>query len=213
MTHRQPNGVRERSGACDSAPEPRRVLAAVLFDRDGTLVHDVPYNRDPALVRVVPGAREAVRLLREAGVATGVVSNQSGIGRGLLTDDDVRRVNRRVDELLGAFDTWAYCPHHPDAGCACRKPAPGLIVRAARTLGVPPADCVVIGDIAADTRAARAAGADGVLVPNAATLPAETAAEPRTAPDILTAVRGLLAVRDTPGHPARPGPVRAGWSR
>jgi D-glycero-D-manno-heptose 1,7-bisphosphate phosphatase len=172
---------------------PQAGLAAVLFDRDGTLVEDVPYNGDPDLVRPLPGAGRALELLRAAGVATGVVSNQSGIGRGLLADADVRRVNARADVLLGGLGTWVYCPHLPDAGCGCRKPRPGLVIEAARRLGVAPRDCVVIGDIAADVLAARAAGARGVLVPNAATRPEEVETAPRTAPDLLTAVRGLLA--------------------
>lgn len=173
--------------------------AAVLFDRDGTLVEDVPYNGDPDLVRVVPGAREALRLLRACGVRTGVVTNQSGIGRGLLSAAEVGRVNARVEELLGPFDGWFVCPHHPDAGCRCRKPEPGLVIRAADRLGVPPGGCVVVGDIAADMLAARAAGAFGVLVPNAATRPEEIAAERAVAPDVLTAVRGLLAGRKRGG--------------
>lgn len=167
-------------------------VAAVLFDRDGTLIEDVPYNGDPARVRLMPGAREAVDLLRVRGIAIGVVSNQSGIGRGLLTEQDVRRVNARVDELLGTLGTWVYCPHAPEEGCPCRKPRPGLVIDAARRLGVPPGACLVIGDIAADMGAARAAGARGVLVPNARTLPAEVASERCTAPDVLSAVRRLL---------------------
>jgi D-glycero-D-manno-heptose 1,7-bisphosphate phosphatase len=167
-------------------------VTAVLFDRDGTLVEDVPYNGDPAEVRPMPGARRALDLLRAAGVPTGVVSNQSGIGRGLLTDAQVRRVNERADVLLGGLGVWLYCPHPPAARCACRKPRPGLVTEAARRLGVRPADCVVIGDIAADVLAARAAGARSVLVPTAATRPQEVAAAPRTAPDLLTAVRALL---------------------
>ncbi|MEU1211641.1 HAD family hydrolase [Streptomyces sp. NPDC005791] len=169
--------------------------AAVLFDRDGTLVHDVPYNGDPARVRTVPGAAEALRLVREAGLQTGGVSNQSGIGRGLLSHEDVRRVNARVDELIGPLDVWVYCPHLPDADCPCRKPRPGLVIDAAVRLGLRAADCAVIGDIRADVLAARAAGAEGILVPNAATLPEETEAEPARAPDLLTAVRRLLARR------------------
>ncbi|WP_037640689.1 D-glycero-alpha-D-manno-heptose-1,7-bisphosphate 7-phosphatase [Streptomyces bicolor] len=168
-------------------------VAAVLFDRDGTLVEDVPYNGDPARVRPLPGARRAVELLRGAGVATGVVSNQSGIGRGLLTETDVRRVNDRANTLLGGLNTWVYCPHAPEADCPCRKPRPGLVIEAARRLGVAPSQCVVIGDIAADIQAAHAAGAQGVLVPNAATLPGEVEAAPSTAPDLLTAVRRILA--------------------
>ncbi|MEU7375938.1 HAD family hydrolase [Streptomyces albidoflavus] len=178
---------------------------AVLFDRDGTLVVDVPYNADPAAVRLMPGARESVRLLREHGVPTGVVSNQSGVGRGLLTPADVLRVNRRADALLGGLDVWVFCPHAPSEGCLCRKPAPGLVLRAARRLGVAPQRCAVVGDIGADVSAARAAGAYGVLVPTARTLAEEVAAAPHTAPDLLTAVRGLLAgVRER--VPARPGP-------
>ncbi|MFI7500821.1 D-glycero-alpha-D-manno-heptose-1,7-bisphosphate 7-phosphatase [Streptomyces sp. NPDC049687] len=167
-------------------------VAAVLFDRDGTLVEDVPYNGDPGRVRPVPGARHALDLLRAAGIATGVVSNQSGVGRGLLTHAQVRRVNERADALLGGLGAWVYCPHAPAARCACRKPRPGLVLEAARRLGVAPRDCVVIGDIGADVLAARAAGARGVLVPTAATLPEEVEAAPRTAPDLLTAVRLIL---------------------
>ncbi|UUU29943.1 HAD family hydrolase [Streptomyces sp. CA-210063] len=167
-------------------------VKAVLFDRDGTLVHDVPYNGDPDRVRTVDGAHEAVGLLRSRGIRTGVVTNQSGIARGLLTDADVRRVNRRVDELLGPFDVWSVCPHGPDDGCHCRKPEPGLILWAAGRICTAPADCVVIGDIGADVEAARRAGAQGILVPTPRTRPEETASADHVAPDLLTAVRAVL---------------------
>ncbi|WP_420705891.1 HAD-IIIA family hydrolase [Streptomyces sp. NRRL F-5065] len=178
-------------------------LKAVLFDRDGTLVHDVPYNGDPDRVRPVDGAREAVALLRAHGIRTGVVTNQSGIARGLVTDAGVRHVNRRVDDLLGPFDVWAVCPHGPDDGCHCRKPRPGLVLWAAGRICVHPADCVVIGDIGADIEAAERAGARGVLVPNDRTRPAETSAADHVAPDLPTAVRALLTA-DTPGQPDTP---------
>ncbi|UMG93655.1 HAD-IIIA family hydrolase [Nocardioides sp. TF02-7] len=100
---------------------------AVLFDRDGTLVHDVPYNGDPALVRPTEHARDVLDRLRAAGVRVGVVTNQSAIGTGRLEPEQVAAVNRRVEELLGPFDGIYVCPHAPDAGCACRKPAPGLV--------------------------------------------------------------------------------------
>ncbi|WP_308461168.1 HAD-IIIA family hydrolase [Streptomyces sp. Ru62] len=199
-------------------------LSAVLFDRDGTLVVDVPYNGDPGRVRLMPGAAAAVALARSAGLPTGVVSNQSGVGRGLLTVEQVVRVNERADELLGGLDTWVFCPHAPDAGCACRKPRPGLIHTAAARLGVPPSECLVIGDIAADVLAARAAGARGVLVPNAATAPAEVERfATESAPDPLTAVRAALTEaglapprRPRPPHapPARTAPAGDGmrWS-
>lgn len=167
-------------------------VKAVLFDRDGTLVEDVPYNADPDRVRPVAGAREALALLRERGIRTGVVTNQSGIGRGLLTDADVRRVNRRVDELLGPFDVWAVCPHGPDDGCHCRKPEPGLILWAAGRVCTAPSDCVVVGDIGADVEAARRAGAHGILVPTPETRPEETAGADHVAKDLTTAVRAVL---------------------
>ncbi|WP_320784404.1 HAD family hydrolase [Streptomyces sp. CRN 30] len=167
-------------------------VKAVLFDRDGTLVHDVPYNGDPARVEPVDGAREALGLLRAHGIRTGVVTNQSGVARGLLTDADVRRVHARLDELLGPFDVFAVCPHGPDDGCACRKPRPGMILKAAGRIGADPADCVVIGDIGADVEAARRAGAHGILVPNTATRPEETATADHVAPNLLTAVRAVL---------------------
>ncbi|MEU1271402.1 HAD family hydrolase [Streptomyces sp. NPDC005799] len=168
------------------------LVKAVLFDRDGTLVHDVPYNGDPDKVRPVDGAREAVALLRAHGVRTGVVTNQSGIARGLLTDTEVRHVNHRVDELLGPFDVFGVCPHGPDDGCRCRKPEPGLVLWAAGRLCAAPERCVVIGDIGADVEAARRAGAHGILVPNQRTRPEETARADHVAPDLLTAVRALL---------------------
>lgn len=142
---------------------------AVLFDRDGTLVVDVPYNGDPAAVRPVPAAPAALARVRAAGVPVGVVSNQSGIARGLLDAAQVASVNARVEELLGPFGVWRWCPHGAGDGCACRKPRPGMVIDAAAALGVDPADVAVIGDIAADVGAADAAGARAVLVPTAAT--------------------------------------------
>jgi histidinol-phosphate phosphatase family protein len=165
---------------------------AVLFDRDGTLVVDVPYNGDPERVVVMPGAREAVGRLRAAGVPTAVVSNQSGVARGLIGAEQVAAVNRRVEELVGPLGPWVVCPHGPWDGCGCRKPAPGLVVRAAAALGVEPRDCVVIGDVGSDVEAARAAGARAVLVPTAVTRPEEVAAAPQVAPDLAAAVDLLL---------------------
>jgi histidinol-phosphate phosphatase family protein len=175
------------------APRPAaRVPKAVLFDRDGTLVVDVPYNGDPERVVVMPGAREAVERLRAAGVATAVVSNQSGVGRGLLRVEQVEAVNRRVEELLGPLGPWLVCVHRPGDGCGCRKPAPGLIEGAAGALGVDPADCVVVGDVGADLEAAAAAGARSVLVPTAVTREEEVAAAPVVAADLVAAVDLLL---------------------
>jgi histidinol-phosphate phosphatase family protein len=176
----------------DRSRAPRAVPAAVLLDRDGTLVADVPYNGDPGRVVAMPGAREAVERLRGAGVPTAVVSNQSGVGRGLLRVEQVEAVNRRVEELLGPLGPWMVCLHGPGDGCRCRKPGPGLIEAAAGALGVDARDCVVIGDIGADVEAARAAGARAVLVPTAVTREEEVAAAPEVATDLLAAVELLL---------------------
>ncbi|HEY5845191.1 MAG TPA: HAD-IIIA family hydrolase [Microlunatus sp.] len=146
---------------------------AVLFDRDGTLITNVPYLADPDGVEPIVGARRTLRSLRRRGVPVGVVSNQSGVARGLISLDALARVNARVDHLLGPFDTWQVCPHGADDACSCRKPAPGMVEAAARELGVRPSQCVLIGDIGADVDAALAAGARAVLVPNAATRLAE----------------------------------------
>lgn len=174
-----------------SRPSPPRPKA-VLFDRDGTLIADVPYNGDPALVEPMPGAREALTRLRAAGVPVAVVSNQSGIARGLIHHDDVRAIHDRMEELLGPLGPLEYCPHGPDDGCACRKPEPGLIVSAARRLGVDPRECAVIGDIGGDVEAARAAGARGVLVPTPRTRTEEVAAAPERARDLIEAVDLLV---------------------
>jgi histidinol-phosphate phosphatase family protein len=174
------------------APPAPRAPAAVLFDRDGTLVVDVPYNGDPAKVVPMPGARQALDRLREAGIPTAVVSNQSGIARQFVTAEQVDAVNRKVEELLGPLGPWAVCPHGVDDGCACRKPAAGLVLQAAEALGVDPRRVAVIGDIGADIEAARAAGARGVLVPNRATRPEEVAAAPEVAGDLAAAVDLLI---------------------
>jgi histidinol-phosphate phosphatase family protein len=165
---------------------------AVLFDRDGTLIHDVPYNGDPDLVVPMPGAREALDAIRSAGLPVAVISNQSGVALGKVSEEQVQAVNRRVEELLGGVAVWLHCSHAPDEGCGCRKPAPGLVHRAARLLGVPVARCAVIGDIGADVGAAAAAGARGLLVPTPTTRRLEVARAAETAPDLLTAVTRLL---------------------
>jgi histidinol-phosphate phosphatase family protein len=169
--------------------------AAVLLDRDGTLVVDVPYNGDPSRVEPVPGARAALDRLRAAGLPLAIVSNQSGVARGLLTSDQVAAVNCRVEELLGPFAAVLVCEHGPDDACACRKPRPGLVLEAARRLGVDPAECVLIGDIGADVAAARAAGARPVLVPTPATRAEEVAGAPEVAPDLAAATDLVLAAR------------------
>jgi len=165
----------------------------VLFDRDGTLVHDYPYNGDPDWVRPVDGAKEALDRLRARGVRVGVVSNQSGVARGIITAEQVDACMDRLAELLGPFDTLQVCPHGPDDGCVCRKPAPGMVKAACAELDVDPARCVVVGDIGADVEAAAAAGAVGIMVPTPVTRRQEVEAAPRRAPTLSQAVDDVLA--------------------
>lgn len=139
--------------------------------------------------------------MRAAGLAVGVVSNQSGVARGLITAEQVEAVNGRVEQLLGPFDAWAWCAHGRDDGCECRKPAPGLVLRAAADLGISPQECLVVGDTGSDVAAARAAGARCVLVPNRATRRRELRGV-RTASDLGEAVHAVLA-----GTHERPGPM------
>ena len=179
------HGLRGRIRARGARPWPP--VRAVLFDRDGTLIRDVPYNSDPHLVEPVPGAAAAVRAARRHGLAVAMITNQSGIARGLLSRADAEAVNARVGELLGPFGTVRLCPHGEDEGCGCRKPAPGMVLAAAADLGVAPHECVVVGDIGADVAAARAAGARGILVPTPRTRPAERAGA-RIAGDLAEAV-------------------------
>jgi D-glycero-D-manno-heptose 1,7-bisphosphate phosphatase len=167
------------------------LLRAVFFDRDGTLIHDVPYNADPALVRPTPYARESLQRLRSLGIPIGVLSNQSGIGRGILSAAEVAAVNNRIEQLLGPIDLWMICPHVPADRCPCRKPAPGMVLKACCTLGVSPSETALIGDIGSDMEAARISGARGILVPTPVTRAAEVEAAPDVAADLEAAV-GLL---------------------
>jgi HAD superfamily hydrolase (TIGR01662 family) len=170
-----------------------RRTAAVLFDRDGTLVVDVPYNRDPERVVPMPTASRALGVLRAAGIPTGVITNQSGIALGLVAPAEVAAVNSRIDRLLGPFAVWEVCPHGVLDGCRCRKPRPGMILRAAERLGIPPTELAVIGDIGSDVAAARAAGARGILVPTPVTRSAEIQDAGEVAATLHAAVTLLLA--------------------
>ncbi|MFC4121135.1 D-glycero-alpha-D-manno-heptose-1,7-bisphosphate 7-phosphatase [Nonomuraea zeae] len=192
----------------------KRRPGAVLFDRDGTLIRDVPYNRDPDRVEPMPGAIEALGRLRRADIPVAVVTNQSGVAKGLLSPDEMDQVNAKVEELLGPFDAWAICVHDDADGCTCRKPAPGLVIRAAAVLDVSPRDCVVVGDIGRDMEAARAAGARGILVPTLETLREEIQQAAEVADDLTDVVDRVLSDADGPvGAVSAPWARAMGWSR
>ncbi|WNG90119.1 HAD-IIIA family hydrolase [Mycobacterium sp. ITM-2016-00317] len=157
----------------NARPEPP---LAVLLDRDDTLIQDGPYLSDPDGVVPMPGADRALDRLRSRGLLLAVVTNQSGVARGLITPRQLVEVNAAVSGRLGPFDSWQVCVHGEEDGCRCRKPAPGMVLSAAAELGVPPSRCVVIGDTGGDVTAALSAGARAVLVPTRRTLPDEVAA-------------------------------------
>ncbi len=139
---------------------------AVFFDRDGTLMEDTGYVSDPALVSLLPGALEALPALKKAGFRLVLITNQSGIGRGYFTVADYEAVHIRFVELLGAdpFDGVYFCPDHPDTASDRRKPAPGMLLEAARDLDLDLAHSWMIGDRESDLLAGRAAGTRSILV-------------------------------------------------
>ena len=147
-----------------------RLSPGLLLDRDGTLCELVPYLSDPGQTRLVPGAAGALRRAREAGYRIAVVSNQSGVARGLFGGGAVAAVHRALDEQLAregaAVDGYFVCPHHPDytGACGCRKPAPGMLREAASELGLDLRRSWMIGDADGDLRAGAVAGARSVLV-------------------------------------------------
>jgi D-glycero-D-manno-heptose 1,7-bisphosphate phosphatase len=143
----------------------------LIVDRDGVLNEepaDGGYVRDPEAWRWVPGALEALARLRAAGVRVSVATNQAGVGRGVLSVADVERVHARMTREAaaagGAIDAIFCCTHAPDAGCACRKPAPGLVTEAIRVSGIDPAATLLVGDDHRDLEAGRAAGIAVALV-------------------------------------------------
>lgn len=170
----------------------------MLFDRDGTLVVDVPYNGNPQRVRPMPGAAAALERIRGAGIAVGLVSNQSGVGRGLISPEQLQSVTQRLVELVGPFDVILHCPHRPQDGCACRKPAPGMVLRACAQLGVAPRETLLVGDIGTDMAAAEAAGAMAVMVPNRVTRYQEVLQAPRLARSLREVAELVCPVVQTP---------------
>lgn len=144
---------------------------AVFLDRDGVLVRERGFITQPAQIEVLPGAPEALALLRRRGFRLVVVTNQSGIARGLITEGDLERIHADLVTRLRAahpeafWDALYFCPHHPREGqppyrtdCACRKPRPGMLLKAAAEHGLDPERSWMIGDAPRDLEAGRAAG-------------------------------------------------------
>ena len=150
---------------------------AIFLDRDGTLIRDMNYPRDPDGVRLLPGVADALARLREAGFMSIVVSNQSGVGRGIVTREQADAVHARfVAELAAAgiqLDGAFYCPHAPADGCSCRKPSAELIFEAARNLNIDLSRSFVVGDKPSDVETGRRAGCRTILLAPEGTAPHE----------------------------------------
>lgn len=179
---------------------------AVFFDRDGTLIEERHYLGDPAGVRLLPGVADAVRRLNAAGVPAVVVTNQSGIARGLFTEADYQATVRQLDELLareGArIDAHYHCPHLPEVSgpCDCRKPGPLLYQLAARDLALDLGRSWWVGDRLRDIEAATRFEGHGALVLTGAGPEESGRADARgwtTASDVAAAVRMILAARES----------------
>jgi D-glycero-D-manno-heptose 1,7-bisphosphate phosphatase len=148
---------------------------AVFLDRDGTINEEVGHLDRMEKLQLIPGAAEAIRRINKSGMKAVVVTNQSGIARGFFDEAFVIEVHERLGELLRAegalIDAFYYCPHHPAEGrvdyvkmCDCRKPAPGMLLRAAEELGIDPSRSYMVGDTLKDIAAGARAGAQGILV-------------------------------------------------
>jgi D-glycero-D-manno-heptose 1,7-bisphosphate phosphatase len=159
--------------------EPRKKVTsgrpAVFLDRDGTINEEVDFVCSPEELRLIPGAARAISRLNEAGLVTCVISNQSGVARGLLTEEDLLRIHAKLEHDLqseGArLDRIYYCPHHPTEGippynisCTCRKPATGMLESGRQEFSIDLRRSFVVGDRLADIGAGTAAGAQTILV-------------------------------------------------
>jgi D-glycero-D-manno-heptose 1,7-bisphosphate phosphatase len=148
---------------------PRSVKFAVFVDRDGTICFDKHYLSDPNSLELIPTVAEGIRKLNEAKIPVIVVTNQSGVGRGYFSEEALTTVHERLAEMLaihGAIiDDLFYCPHKPDEGCPCRKPAPGMLLQAKEKHGFDLKRSFVIGDRMMDVSMAHSVGALGILVP------------------------------------------------
>ncbi|MFD0794071.1 D-glycero-alpha-D-manno-heptose-1,7-bisphosphate 7-phosphatase [Mucilaginibacter litoreus] len=150
---------------------------AVFLDKDGTLIPDIPYNVNPELITLENNVVEGLKSLQEAGYKHIVVSNQSGVARGYFTEDRLLAVHEKmkalfVDNGLELYGFY-YCPHHPegitegyDKDCSCRKPKPGMLLKAAKDLNIDLSQSWMVGDILNDVEAGNRAGCRSVLIDN-----------------------------------------------
>lgn len=152
-------------------------IQAVFLDKDGTLIEDVPYNVDPERIQLTRGAVEGLQVLSRVGYQLIVITNQSGVARGYFPEEALVAVEERLRQMLAEVGVqlagFYYCPHHPDGvvqefaiACSCRKPEPGLLLRAAAERGIDLRESWFIGDILNDVEAGRRAGCRTILIDN-----------------------------------------------
>lgn len=150
---------------------------AIFLDKDDTLIPDVPYNVNPGLITLQDGVIEGLKLLKEKEYIFAVISNQAGVARGYFKYEDLKNVQQKLDDLLNGEDLqiegYYFCPHHPQGklpeytiNCNCRKPAPGMILQAAKELNIDKESSWMIGDILNDVEAGNKAGCKTVLLNN-----------------------------------------------
>lgn len=182
-------------------------MRAIFLDKDGTVVDDVPYNVNADLIQLTWLAGPALQLFQQMGYALFVVSNQPGIAKGFFTEASLEPVRRRLGELLAQYGVtlngFYYCPHSPDGvvnryavDCACRKPMPGMLHRAAQEHYIDLSRSWMIGDILHDVEAGRRAGCNTVLIDNGNETEWETGPERTphlTAPNLYAAARMIAA--------------------
>ena len=193
----------DRTGTCRDEPRP-----AVFLDRDGTLIEHVPYLSEPALVRLLPGAAESLKRLRHAGFACVLVTNQSAIGRGMLTEDRLDQIHNELHRQLAAagasLDAIYYCPDAPGdddrtfVESQDRKPGPGMLHRASVDLNLDLGSSWMVGDLVSDVLAGLNAGCRSILVQPGQPSPAAADAVVRrslVAPDLAAAAVIILTDR------------------
>jgi D-glycero-D-manno-heptose 1,7-bisphosphate phosphatase len=171
---------------------------AVFVDRDGTLMEEAHYCGDPARVRVIPDVPDALRALKAAGYRLVIITNQSGIGRGYYSLADYEAVQARLFELLGPdlIEATYFCPESPETPSTRRKPAPGMVLEAARDLGLDLERSWFIGDKAVDVQCGRAAGAKPILVQTGYGKLADATGAEFVAKDFASAAAYILKTSD-----------------
>jgi D,D-heptose 1,7-bisphosphate phosphatase len=204
MTPGQGGALGPRPEPANNRPSRPGGLPAAFLDRDGTIIEHVHYLADPGLVRLLPGAAEAIRRLREAGFACVVVTNQSAIGRGILTEEGLTLIHDEMNRQLAAegaaVDAIYYCPEAPASDDRTvvehpeRKPGPGMLFRAANRLGLDLDASWMVGDLISDVLTGINARCRGSILLRTGEAPADgSGIEYHTADDLLAAVELILA--------------------